>query len=135
MSTPGGNPFGGMFNPFIPRGNPTRGMFGPKSSHTPWSASIPRGTHPFGTPSPSKNTHIGGGIKAHPWVIRMLVIHPPSFSNTLFPFLVTLDFPYLSCLTNDPILHDPLWLAIPAKLPSDMPKFDGNPKEDHLCIS
>ena len=46
------------------------------------------------------------------------------------PFLETLNLPNLSCLTNDPILHLPGWLAIPTKLPSDIPKFDGRPGED-----
>jgi hypothetical protein len=36
----------------------------------------------------------------------------------------------LSRLTNDPILHSPYWPVIPAKLPSDIPKFDGKPGED-----
>ena len=31
---------------------------------------------------------------------------------------------------NDPIHHDPSWPAIPIKMPSDMPKFDGKPGED-----
>jgi hypothetical protein len=36
----------------------------------------------------------------------------------------------LSRLTNDPIFHSPVWPAIPAKLPSDIPKFDGKSGED-----
>jgi hypothetical protein len=36
----------------------------------------------------------------------------------------------LSRLTNDPISHSLVWLVIPAKLPSDIPKFDRNPSED-----
>jgi hypothetical protein len=36
----------------------------------------------------------------------------------------------LSQLTNNPISHSPVWPAIPAKLPSDILKFDGNPGED-----
>jgi hypothetical protein len=50
--------------------------------------------------------------------------------NRQLPFLVTLDLPDLSRLTNDPISHSPVWPVIPAKLPSDIPKFDGNPGED-----
>jgi hypothetical protein len=34
-------------------------------------------------------------------------------------------------MTNDPILHSPFWLVIPAKLHSDILKFDGKPGEDH----
>jgi hypothetical protein len=50
--------------------------------------------------------------------------------NRQLPFLATLDLPDLSRLTNDPILHAPFWPTIPAKLPSDIPKFDGKPGED-----
>ena len=46
------------------------------------------------------------------------------------PFFATLDFPYLSRLINEPIHHDPLWHAIPIKLPSDIPKFDRKLGED-----
>jgi hypothetical protein len=50
--------------------------------------------------------------------------------NRQLPFLVTLDLPDLSQLTNDPIFHSPVWLVIPAKLPSDIPKIDGKSSED-----
>ena len=50
--------------------------------------------------------------------------------NQLLPFLATLDLPDLSILINDLIHHDPSWPAIPVKLPSDIPKFDGKPDED-----
>jgi hypothetical protein len=50
--------------------------------------------------------------------------------NRQLPFLATLDLPDLSRLTNDPIFHSPVWPAIPAKLPSDIPKFDGKSRED-----
>jgi hypothetical protein len=33
-------------------------------------------------------------------------------------------------LTNDPILHDPTWPAMPTKLPSDIPKFEGKAGDD-----
>jgi hypothetical protein len=36
----------------------------------------------------------------------------------------------LSRLTNDPISHSPVWPVIPAKLPSDILKFDGKSGED-----
>jgi hypothetical protein len=45
--------------------------------------------------------------------------------NRRFPFLATLDLPDLSRILNDPILHYPFWPVIPAKLLSDIPKFDG----------
>ena len=50
--------------------------------------------------------------------------------NRQLPFLATLYLPDLSTLTNDPILHSPFWSFIPAKLPSDIPKFDDKPSED-----
>jgi hypothetical protein len=50
--------------------------------------------------------------------------------NRQLPFLATLDLPDLSRILNDPIRHSPQWPAIPAKLPSDIPKFDGKVGED-----
>jgi hypothetical protein len=55
--------------------------------------------------------------------------HYPQINRQL-PFLATLDLPDLSRLTNDPIYHSPVWPVIPAKLPSDIPKFDGKSGED-----
>jgi hypothetical protein len=53
----------------------------------------------------------------------------PQVSRQL-PFLATLDLPNLSRLTNDTILHFLFWPLIPAKLPSDIPKFGDKPGED-----
>jgi hypothetical protein len=50
--------------------------------------------------------------------------------NRQLPFLATLDLPDLTRILNDPIRHSPQWPAIPAKLPSDIPKFDGKAGED-----
>jgi hypothetical protein len=50
--------------------------------------------------------------------------------NRQLPFLATLDLPDLSRILNDPIRHSPQWPAIPAKLPSDIPKFDGKAGDD-----
>jgi hypothetical protein len=63
--------------------------------------------------------------------------------NRQLPFLSTSDLLDLSRLTNDPILHFPFWQVIPDKLPSNIPKFDGKPREApknhvmkfHLCCS
>jgi hypothetical protein len=41
-----------------------------------------------------------------------------------------LDLPDLSRILNDPILHSPYWTIIAAKLPFDIPKFDGRSGED-----
>ena len=46
------------------------------------------------------------------------------------PFLAKLNLPDLSRLMNDPISHDPAWSAIPNKLPSYIPKFEGKAGED-----
>jgi hypothetical protein len=46
------------------------------------------------------------------------------------PYLVSLNIPDLSKLTNDPILHDPIWPNMPTKIPSDIPKFEGKLAED-----
>ena len=46
------------------------------------------------------------------------------------PFLAMLNFPDLSRLTNDLVSHDPTWLVVPPKLPSDIPKFKGKTGED-----
>jgi hypothetical protein len=54
--------------------------------------------------------------------------HPQA--NQRLPFLATLYLPYLSWLTNYPILHFSFWLVIPTKLPSDIPKFDGKLGKD-----
>jgi hypothetical protein len=48
----------------------------------------------------------------------------------MLPFLAMLHFPDLSRLLNDPICHNPRCLAMPTKLPSDIPKFEGKPNED-----
>ena len=50
--------------------------------------------------------------------------------NQQLPFVATLELPDLNRLTNDPIAYAPWWPAIPHKLPSDIPKFNGNPGED-----
>jgi hypothetical protein len=44
--------------------------------------------------------------------------------------LATLDILDLSWILNDPIHHSPQLPAIPAKLPSDIPKFNGKVGED-----
>jgi hypothetical protein len=50
--------------------------------------------------------------------------------NQQLPFVATLELPDLHRLTNDPIAYAPWWPVIPHKLPSDIPKFNGNPGED-----
>ena len=50
--------------------------------------------------------------------------------NRKLPFVATLELPDLNRLTNDPINYAPWWPVIPHKLPSDIPKFNGNLGED-----
>jgi hypothetical protein len=50
--------------------------------------------------------------------------------NRQLPFIVTLDLPDLSRILNDLMRHSLQWPAIPAKLQSDIPKFDGKEGED-----
>ena len=56
------------------------------------------------------------------------VVHRPHHPR--LPFLTTLNLPDLSRLTNDPVAHDPAWMAVPTKLPLDIPKFKGKLGED-----
>jgi hypothetical protein len=51
------------------------------------------------------------------------------FQYTIY-FLAMLDLSNLSILVNDPIQHQTLCPKIPTKFPSDIPKFDGKPRED-----
>lgn len=51
------------------------------------------------------------------------------FNNQL-PLFATLEFPDVSCLTNDPILHSPYWRLMPSNILSDCAMFDGKAKED-----
>ena len=46
------------------------------------------------------------------------------------PFLATLNLPDLSKLTNDPVSHASMWPVVPAKLPSDILKFEVKSGED-----
>jgi hypothetical protein len=46
------------------------------------------------------------------------------------PCLASLNIPYLTKMMKDHILHDPTWLNMPTKLPSDIPMFEGKLIED-----
>ena len=46
------------------------------------------------------------------------------------PFLAMMNLPNLSILMNDPVAHDPAWPAVPTKIPSNIPEFEGKPGED-----
>jgi hypothetical protein len=54
--------------------------------------------------------------------------NPPP--NLPMPYLASINIPDLTKLTNDPILHDTTWPNMPTKLPYDIMKFEGKPRED-----
>ena len=51
-------------------------------------------------------------------------------SRLRLPFLEMLNLPNLSILTNDLVSHDLTWSIVPAKLPLNIPKFEGKSGED-----
>ena len=51
-------------------------------------------------------------------------------AQTKLPFLATLNILYLTKLTIDWVLHNPIWPPCPTKLPSYIHKFEGEIKED-----
>lgn len=75
------------------------------------------------TPYTKAQIHISQSIPSYPGYL------PIDFNRQL-SFVATLELPYLTRLTNDPISHSPLWLVIPTKFLSDIPKVNGNPRED-----
>ena len=126
-------------NPYMPwGGNIPMGMGMPWANYMqgggsfpgfpayPGGPSQPQGGQFGTTPAVNKNVYGGmpGGSQPSGAPPHGLPVQHKS------PFLATLNLPDLSCLTNDPILHLPHWPAIPTKLPSDIPKFDGRPGED-----
>lgn len=46
------------------------------------------------------------------------------------PYTVCMSLPDFSQLINDPLLHNSNWPPMPTKLPSYIPKFKSNPRED-----
>jgi hypothetical protein len=64
-----------------------------------------------------------------------LSIHQNVFSNTKLAFFATLNLIDLFRLTNDPIKHQPMWLSIPTKLPSNIPSLTGNLGKILPCMS
>jgi hypothetical protein len=122
-------------------------------SHTPVSDTILGlallgstflGSNSQGHPSTSSPSQGGGGQNPSqgrsttpPNLSQGLVLmHTHTMAGTNTPpnppmtYLVSLNIPDLTKLTNDPILHDPTWTNMPTKLPSDIPKFKGKSGED-----
>jgi hypothetical protein len=123
-----GQPYQGVTNPIWGLGQTTQPQVPTQTQgYNPW------GYYPLRPPpsqrGPSFYGHSSYGPTGLPTGIPPQSHQYPQV-NQQFPFLATLDFLDLSRILNDPIHHSPQWPAIPAKLPSDMPKFDGKPGED-----
>jgi hypothetical protein len=125
-----GQPYPGSLNP----------TWGPNvHSSVPFQGNISNQPNPMGYMPPNPPRQNLSGLSTYmqtaygPTGIPMGLppqSHQYPHVNRQFPFLATLDLPDLSRILNDPILHSPHWPVIPAKLPSDIPKFDGRPGED-----
>jgi hypothetical protein len=59
----------------------------------------------------------------------MAATNPPPLPQ--MPYLASLNILDPTKITNDPILHDPTWPAMPTKLLSEIPKFEGKVGYDH----
>jgi hypothetical protein len=113
--------------------NPTRGQN--FHSNVPFQGNIPNQPNPGGflTQNPPQSNLLGlsnylqttYGPTGIPMGLPPQKYQFPQV-NKQFPFLSTLDLPDLSRILNDPIFHSPYWPIIPAKLPSNLPKFDGD---------
>jgi hypothetical protein len=123
-------------NPYPPQGKNVHPLSG-KTNHPTYNAHNPLGYANVSQPSlnlvyPGQQQPYVGGPTSYkhppnpfygPTGVPMLHQYHPQINQQL-PFLATLDLLDLSWLTNDPIFHSPVWLVIPAKLPSDILKFD-----------
>jgi hypothetical protein len=120
-------PYGQMKNPTY---NPQNPSGYPPLTHASQNTSNPvyPGQHQPHTRGPTSYNYPHNPVIG-PTGVPMPHQHYPQVNRQL-PFLATLDLPDLSQLTNDPIYHSPVWPAIPAKLASDIPKFDGKSEED-----
>jgi hypothetical protein len=111
------------------------------STHFPVQGSGGHTSSPGGSTTPPSPPHGSGTHITH----TMAGTNPLSGSGTQniptmagtnlppqpqMPYLASLNIPDLTKLTNDPILHDPTWPAMPTKLPSDIPKFEGKAGDD-----
>lgn len=57
--------------------------------------------------------------------------------QSFLPYMVILSLPNLNRLINDPLHHNPNWLPMPTKFPSNIPNFEVNSREDptnHVCL-
>jgi hypothetical protein len=123
-----GQPYPGVTNPIWGSGQTTQPQVPTQTQgYNPWGYYPIR--PPQSQPGPSLYEQSAYGPTGFPTGLPPQSHQYPQV-NRQFPFLATLDLPDLSRILNDPIRHSPQWPAIPAKLPSDIPKFDGKPGED-----
>jgi hypothetical protein len=120
-------PYGKTPNPSY---NPQNPSGYPPLTHVSQNTSNPvyPGQHQPHTRGPTSYNYLHNPVYG-PTGVPMPHQHYPQVNRQL-PFLATLDLLDLSRLMNDPIYHSPVWPAIPAKLPSDIPKFDRKSGED-----
>jgi hypothetical protein len=123
-----GQPYPGVTNPIWGSGQTTQPQVPTQTQgHNPW------GYYPIQPPQNQPGSSLWGQTAYGPTGLPT-GLPPQSHQypqvNRQLPFLATLDLPDLSRILNDPIRHSPQWPAIPAKLPSDIPKFDGKVGED-----
>jgi hypothetical protein len=123
-----GQPYPGVTNPIWGSGQTTQPQVPTQTQgQNPW------GYYPIQPPQNQPGSSLWGQTTYGPTGLPT-GLPPQSHQypqvNRQLPFLATLDLPDLSRILNDPIRHSPQWPAIPAKLPSDIPKFDGKVGED-----
>jgi hypothetical protein len=122
-----GQPYPRVTNPIWGSGHTTQPQVPTQTQgHNPW------GYYPIHPPPNQPGSSLYGQSAYGP--IGLPTRLPPQSHqypqvNRQLPFLATLDFPDLSRILNDPIRHSPQWPVIPAKIPSDIPKFDGKAGE------
>ena len=58
----------------------------------------------------------------------MMAKMPPPTPH--LPYMDGLNYPYFRKVINDTIAHDPTWLVMPTKVPSNIPKFKSHVRED-----
>jgi hypothetical protein len=97
---------------------------GQPSTSSPLQRSEGETSSQGGSKTPPNPPHGSGTETTH----TMVGTNPPP--PLQIPYLASLNIPYLSKLTNDPILNDPTWSVMPTKLPLDIPNFEGKVGDD-----
>lgn len=103
----------------------------PSNNTTPWNSvastgpSMPRNSF-YQPRAPSTRYQMYGSM--HPGLMKGYFGNLVCLFQTKSPFLETLNFTYLTHLTNDPINHQDGWLVVLTKNPSDIPKFEKAPQ-------